>query len=239
MLGFIPNALTGGSTYPFYKELSMTTTLRRSLPWLIIATIFTFSIGVTLGHVKTPQNKSAAPQTQMSGTILPTPRALNAFTLTDDHNQPFTNQNLMGHWTFLFFGFTNCAHMCPMTMTTLKDMYGDLKQAKQSLPQVVLISIDPQRDTVQRLHQFVTAFDPAFQGARGSEAQIEALSQELSILYMKVKAAGQTQQQAQDYQIDHSGTLLLINPKGQLYAIFSMPHDAKQIAKDFEMIATS
>jgi protein SCO1 len=215
----------------------MTTPLRRSLPWLIIATIFTFSMGVTLGHVKTPQSKSNAPQTQLSATILPTPRTLHAFTLSNDHNQPFTNQNLMGHWTFLFFGFTNCAHMCPMTMTTLKDMYGVLKATKQVLPQVVLITIDPQRDSVARLHQFVTAFDPAFQGARGSQEQIEALSQELSVLYMKVKTPGQAQQQAQDYQIDHSGTLLLINPKGQLYAIFSMPHDAKKIAIDFEKMA--
>src|SRR5258708_3549447 len=85
-----------------------------------------------------------------SGTVLPQPLALSPFQLTGTNGQPFTNQSLMGHWTFLFFGFTNCGYVCPTTMVTIKKIYANLKTNNQTLPQVVLISIDPVRDTPER-----------------------------------------------------------------------------------------
>src|SRR5260221_7497920 len=79
-----------------------------------------------------------------SGTLLSQPRALQNFHLINDHNKPFTNDNFKNHWSFVFFGFTNCPQLCPTTLSTLNQIYKNLQQVHlQSMPQVVFISVDP------------------------------------------------------------------------------------------------
>lgn len=182
----------------------------------------------------TPLWANANPELS-AGTLLPQPRALNAFQLTGVDGKPFTNQNLKGHWSLLFFGFTNCGYVCPTTMVAVKKVYINLKNDKQLLPQVYLISIDPVRDTPERIRTYVTRFNPDFKGATGDQKQLDDLTRDLGVLYLKVKPSNTSLKQA-DYDIDHSGTLLLINPEGKLAAIFSMPHDPELITKDYQNI---
>lgn len=228
---------------------------------LVIFAIIAFSLGSLLGRYH--QQPLAQ---QLHATLLPQPRMLQPFILTNTDNQPFTNQSLQGHWTFLFFGFTNCAYMCPTTMAALKQVYNNLQTHQQTSPQMMFVSLDPQRDTLARIKQYVTGFNPTFQGATGSKAQLDQLTSQLNVLYLKTNqpatslqntagskntegsqnagaqnvAGSQTavgSQNKADYQIDHSGTVLLIDPKGELYAVFSMPHDPESISKDFRIIA--
>jgi protein SCO1/2 len=162
-----------------------------------------------------------------AATYLPEGRALKAFHLIGSDGKEYTNAQMTGHWTFLFFGFSNCGTICPVTLSELNKMTTVLTKNQVKEPEIRFVSIDPERDSAQRLKEYVTAFNPRFQGARGSEEEIASLTHELGILAEKIPMShGQ-------YQMDHSGTLLLINPQGQLRAIFSMPHDAKKIAADF------
>jgi len=198
---------------------------------IVILGAIAFVAGIWLGH---SQQKPLAEQVKVA-TVLPQGRVLSAFQLKNSNGQPFNNQSLVGHWTFLFFGFTNCPNICPTTMATLSEMYKKLAaENQQPMPQIALISLDPKRDTLSVLQKYVTAFNPAFQGATGNNANLDKLTKELSILYMKIAEPGAD---PDDYQIDHSGTLFLIDPKGDLSAIFSMPHDADSIATDYATIA--
>ncbi len=169
-----------------------------------------------------------------SGTAFKTPRALKPFELKNaPTGSTFSNQQLKGHWSLLFFGFTHCALLCPTTLTSLNHFYQNLVDDQVSpLPQIYFVSIDPERDSLQRINSYVTSFNKAFKGATGSESQIEQLTQELNILFAKVKS----NQEDEDYQIDHSGTVLLFNPNGDLAALFSPPIDAKLMAEDFKAI---
>lgn len=165
-------------------------------------------------------------------TILSEPRSLSSFKLTDDHQQLFTNENLRGHWTLMYFGFTSCPHICPANMTVLKNVYSKLKQENKTLPQVVFISLDPDRDTASRIERFVSSFNKNFKGATGSEQQLDQLTKELSVVYMKITQPNASKQEVNDYQIDHSGSIIVLNPQGKFYAVFSTPHEANSIAKD-------
>jgi len=165
------------------------------------------------------------------GTIFPVPRDISPFSLVYADQKPFTNQNLKGHWSMLFFGFTNCPSLCPTTLNVLNKMYTAMQkdQIKQ-LPQIVFISVDPDRDTALKTNKYAMSFNKQFIGATGTKNNIKKLADELSIMYMKVKNTNANN--PNDYQVDHSGTILLFNPQGQLLALFSTPHDADNLKND-------
>lgn len=171
--------------------------------------------------------------TLQSGTAFDIPKEIRPFALQNAANgQPFTNESLKGHWTMLFFGFTNCASLCPTTLTTLNQFYTSLETDHvNQLPQVVFISIDPERDTLTKIKAYVTSFNKNFNGATAEEAQIDKMTQELNILFSKANPNND-----ENYQIDHSGTVLVINPQGHLSALFSPPIDAKALAADYKTL---
>jgi protein SCO1/2 len=174
---------------------------------------------------------------QFHGTYLETPRAINEFKLTGMDNKPFDNASLQGHWTLFFFGFTNCGYVCPTTMTKLAKMYRILKDKKvRELPQVVMISIDPDRDTAAKLSRYVSSFEPSFYGARGDENELESMTRELGIAYAKI--ANKEGNDPTGYDMQHSGALMLFNPEGQLNAFFTSPHRSDLLAKDYMLLVS-
>jgi protein SCO1/2 len=192
---------------------------------IIIAVIFIALIGgIWLGYQHEEKNNYSSQQTS---TIFSPPQEITKFSLVDTNGKPFDNNALWGQWTFLFFGFTQCPQICPIAMANLKQMYEILLQQKQSpMPQVVLISVDPEHDTLPKLKNYVVSFNPHFQGATGDPAALDKLAASLNILVFKDKQGN----------IDHSGTILLIDPAGKLIAVFSAPHDPAAMAKNFSLI---
>lgn len=170
-----------------------------------------------------------------NGTVLPTAHNIDSFNLVGTDNKAFTNENLKGKWSMVFFGFTNCPSLCPTTLSTLNKMYKILEQDKSiTLPQIVFISVDPDRDEPSDIAEYLSSFNKHFVGATGEKPQLLALTKQMSVLFMKVQ--NPHSKDKKDYLIDHSGTILLINPQGQLQAIFSTPHDEKMLSHDFTQI---
>ncbi len=163
-----------------------------------------------------------------TATLYPQPKEIVSFQLTNNKNQSFTKDSLKKHWSLLFFGFTNCGYICPTTLTELKKVYTKLEAEHVPPPQVVFISVDPERDTTARINAYVKSFNKHFMGATGSEKELQTLTNNLGVLYTKTAVKSKT-----DYTIDHSSSILLINPDGELTAIFSAPHDAEKITRDF------
>lgn len=170
-----------------------------------------------------------------NGTIFQIPHNIEPFHLVTSDQKPFTNLNLEGRWSVLFFGFTQCPQMCPTTLSVLNDAYKRLAEKKKvPLPQIVFISVDPSRDTPDVIKKYIGSFNQAFLGATGSQDEIKRLTASLNILYMKVKNPQDTDPMS--YQIDHSGTLLFVNPEGKLLALFSGPHEADSLADSISLI---
>jgi len=125
----------------------------------------------------------APPVDLTTGTFLPLRQALPDFSLIDQQGRTFGSANLRGHWSFLFFGYTNCPDLCPTTLTTLAAMQKRLRAAKAPvLPQVIFVSVDAKRDTPAQLAKYVPYFDPEFIGLTAADQPgIEAVAKKLGV----------------------------------------------------------
>lgn len=199
---------------------------------VILLAIVALMAGLLLSqHV----HKKKVDISQLHGTLLDKPRSLPSFSLLGTDHKPFDNARLNGSWTFIFFGFTNCGYLCPTTMAELGKMYRLLdKNQVQPMPQVVMISLDPARDDLDKLKHYVKAFDGHFYGARGSDDVIKALTNDLGVAYFNVMPKADDVSKTDS--IDHSGAIMLVNPQGHLVAFFTTPHDAEWLAKDYQRL---
>lgn len=208
--------------------------IRRTVTLLLLfATVF-----VGLYSYKVVQtNHKKINKEQFNGTLLDTPRSINDFSLRGIDNASFTNASLNGKWTLVFFGFTNCGYVCPTTMAELGKTYRLLESRNSKvLPEIVMISLDPERDSAERLGQYVHAFDKHFYGARGDSDAIKSMTKDLGIAYAKV-AIKDPNSKSQD-DIEHTGAIMLFNPKGKLAAFFTGPHSAEKMADDFALLTS-
>ena len=171
----------------------------------------------------------AAAPVLTTGTLLPQRRSLTPFALTDTAGAPFTEASLRGRWTLLAFGYASCPDVCPLLLATFRDVHRRLAERQLAGGmRFVFVSVDPERDDLATLKDYVTYFDPAFLGATGPHPELQRLTRQLGVLYQRA-AEGES---ALGYLVDHSATLLLIDPEGRFTAVFSAPHDASGIAAD-------
>ncbi len=175
--------------------------------------------------------------TQFNGTYLQNPRTINEFVLSGTDGQVFNNDSLKGQWTLMFFGFTQCGYLCPTTMAEFAKMYRILQQqGVKNLPRIVMVSIDPERDTVEKINHYVKAFHEDFFGARGDEKLIKAMTREMGVAYTKVLSKDSSH--PNQYDLEHSGAVIVFNPQGELNAFFTTPHHASVLAKDYIMLVS-
>ena len=174
----------------------------------------------------------------IQGTILSPARKIAVPALVKDDGRVFSLDDLTGHWSLLFFGYTHCPDVCPTTMAVLAQASKIAQVNNHMFPQVIFISVDPERDKVEMLTEYVQYFDKDFIAVTGNEKLIKALTLQMSVVYMKMpvdnnSAAGSAES---GYLIDHSAALLLLNPEGKLVAFFNPPHDPKTILNDFQTV---
>lgn len=195
-------------------------------------TILAAIVGQWLYHVT--QNK-APDLSKLNATVFSTPRTVGPFSLLDQHGKPFTEASLQGQWSFVFFGYTNCPDVCPTTLTTLNLMLKAItnQSAEIPLPRVIMASVDPARDTVEQLGKYMPYFNKDFIGLTASKQDdVDALTRQFGIPYLLNKKSADDM----EYSVEHSGALLLINPQGNLHALFSGPHDPLNLANEFATI---
>ena len=166
----------------------------------------------------------------LAGTVLPAPRPLGPFHLIDQDGLPFDRARLEGKWSFLFFGYTHCPDVCPMTLATLRRIREHLAAHPNGLDgtQFVFVSVDPERDTPAQLKSYVTYFGQGFLGATGADDQLQALTRPLGALY-----ARPAESSGGEYAVDHTAAIFLIDPGAGFHALFSSPHEAEAIARTF------
>jgi len=176
--------------------------------------------------------REAAPPVLARATLLDAARPLPAITLVDQAGAAFDLGRLRGRWTLLFFGFTNCPDVCPTTLAMLAEtrrLLADLPAA--DMPQVVLATVDPARDTPEQLARYVAHFDPSFIGVTGSRESIDTLTRALGVAVL-IGAPGPDG----SYTVDHSAAVLLVDPAAAFAAVFSAPYAAAVLAQDYRRI---
>lgn len=193
---------------------------RRAL--LLAVAVLALLAGLLAAALLTPPDRAAV----QSGTLLKSPRPLPAFALTDEQGQPYTTDSLRGHWTLIFPGFTYCPDVCPTTLGLLKAVEAKLGDRAQRL-QIVLLSVDPERDTPPTLERYVRFFSPRFKGVTTAEPGLKALAQALGVAYVKVPGEA-----ADSYTMDHSAALILVNPRAELAGYFTPPLQVDALVRD-------
>lgn len=166
---------------------------------------------------------------QVNGAVLlKTPRELSPFHLVDEQGRPFTNESLLGHWTLLYFGYTSCPDVCPTTLATLNRWYGILQKTRYAADtRVIMVTVDPARDTPAVLKPYVQYFNAGFSAVTGEFLDVHRLATEVNVAFQKVP--GDT---PDHYAVDHSSQLVLINPRGHYHAFFK-PTDYAGVMPEF------
>ncbi len=152
--------------------------------------------------------------------LFPTPRAVADFELETAAGERFTRADLQGQWNLLFFGFTNCPDVCPDTLAMLSASMEQLAlMRREEKPQVIFVSVDPDRDQGELLEDYVSWFNADFVAVTGSEPQLQALSRQLGVVYFHEEP----DQQTGFYNVDHSASVLIVDPEARLFGRFAHP----------------
>ncbi len=158
-------------------------------------------------------------------------KTVPAFTLTDQQGSAITESLFKDQWSMVFFGYTRCPDICPMTMTIMNSVAEELEASNTPPLQVVFISVDPKRDTAEVLGNYMNFFNPTFKGITGELADVLALTGKLGIVASYTAIEG-----TEDYLVDHTASMLLIDPEGRVRGKFSAPHKVESIVDDYKKI---
>ncbi|MGD8514087.1 MAG: SCO family protein [Granulosicoccaceae bacterium] len=204
-------------------------------PVFLVIAMLALGIGLWLGMQYFAGQQSAEQSEYQQATVLSAPRVLGPFEFTDHTGQPFNRESLRGRWTFLFFGYTHCPDVCPNTMAVFNLLAQGLKQQPEVLDKTrfALVSVDPERDTPDKMADYVSYFNPRFIGlSETRQGNLLALSSQLGVVYLVRKP----ESGSDSYDVDHSPNILLIDPEARFHAVFTPPHDPEQMLADYNRI---
>ena len=206
--------------------------MSKRAPLLILAALVAGGLGLWASqrmHGPVAPAVAPAPATKVV-TVLPNARTLPAFELQQSDGTPLTADELKGHWTLVFLGFTHCPDICPTTLAQLavaQKQWAAMPEA--SRPRVLFVSADPERDTPEMIGKYAHAFHPDTIAATGPIPQLQDFTRSLSLVFMKVPGDSG---QPNDYSIDHSATLVLLDSQARMAGVVQPPLDIAGIASD-------
>ncbi|KJS09365.1 MAG: electron transporter SenC [Gammaproteobacteria bacterium BRH_c0] len=190
--------------------------------WITVAVCVAFSLLMLVGlmnKLSAPRMLTSYEMREYGAMLLEKPRRFSDFQLVTHSGEAFTKSSLEGKWTLIFFGFSHCPDICPTTLATLNRLVAALKDGEQKDIQVVMLTVDPERDTPEKLAQYVPYFNKDFIGVTGNQYQILNVATQLSVVYTKAPLKGD------DYTMDHSSNVVIINPKGDYHGFFRPPFE--------------
>jgi protein SCO1/2 len=164
-----------------------------------------------------------------SGTVLDPPKQLADFTLISQSGAPLSLQDLRGKPSLVFFGYTNCPDVCPLTMTEWKKIKQNLGDAAADI-NFVFISVDPERDTPDVVGQFLKDYDPSFVGLTGDVPAIQRIAQDFG-LYFQVDKDNSGKP-----LVEHSSSSFLLDRDARLHIVYSYNMPVETVSRDIRAV---
>jgi len=198
------------------------------IPLLVILFIVTHTAYSSELKAKDVENKELA--LALKYALLSEPLALKPFQLNDQNNKPFGLDQLKGKWTFMYFGYTSCPDVCPTTIDELNIVSRKLAEDHrfEKDTRYVFVSVDPYRDTPEMLKNFTAYFEFNLLGAVAPVEDLNKLTDQLGVTHRRLIVQDRETKQ-QEYAVEHSSYIYLIDPQGRAVARFSPPHYGKEI----------
>lgn len=201
----------------------MTPAAKIVLPALIVAALAAGLLAMWPPSGHTPQ---------IPGFVYPEPRAIPPFKLTQHDGAPFEAATLKGNWSFVFFGYTYCPDVCPTTLAELNRTQQLLEdKGLDASNRYFFVSVDPKRDTPERLAEYVVHFNKKFVGVTGEAQALQQFTHPIGVAYGFPEGTD-----GERYGVDHSSVVALFGPDARLHAIFTAPHRADAMADGFRRI---
>ncbi|MCL6310460.1 SCO family protein [Pseudomonas syringae] len=192
----------------------------------IAAAIVALILGVILSQVLPGRSSQDQAALNDAGIVLlPKSRQLPALSMTDQNGAAIALDGLKDQWTLMFFGYTFCPDICPTTLAQIKQIRAELPEETVKRMRVVLVSVDPNRDTPQQLKQYLGYFDPQYIGLTAPVADIQTLANAVSIPFIPADTS------KPNYFVDHSGNLALIGPDGTQRGFIRAPLNNQKLVK--------
>ena len=163
----------------------------------------------------------------ITGKILVRPMEIDNFELIDQNNEVFNKKSLEGGWTVLFFGYTNCPDVCPTTIYKLAEIKNGIKEDLPSANfNTVLVTLDPDRDSTERLHEYIGYFDETMLGVTGKYENIQSFTSSLSVFYQRIN-------KEEGYDFNHTASIFVFDKDGSLFATMSPANTVGELESDF------
>lgn len=157
-----------------------------------------------------------------------------AFTLTGENGKTVTAESTAGSIRAVFFGYTHCPDICPVTLSRLKAALQMLPEAQRDKVRVLFVSVDPRRDDAERLREYTSRFGPRFIGLTGTQEQLAALTKRYRVTY----SYGEPNDKG-FYIVSHSTGVYVFGPNGRLHLLLDQSLTAEQIAQDLGTLLNS
>jgi len=160
-------------------------------------------------------------------------KSVPTFSLLNQHGDTVSDELLKGQWNLIFFGFTHCPDVCPLTLSTVRQAVDEIREdAGIPDPQVVFVSVDPKRDTPEKLSQYVAFFDPTYIGLTGELNNIYELTRPMNIVVQFTA----DEENPESYTVDHTASIFLVDPELRVRGSFKVPHEADVIFDDYKTL---
>jgi protein SCO1 len=207
---------------------------KRNLALLLaFALAVTAVIGWRLG-----KNTVVHPPEEIEDYLFWQAKNLTDFKLIGANSKTLGLNDLKGKWSFIYFGYTHCPDVCPLTMGVLGQAFKLLEKYPAAFQEIqgIFISVDPKRDTPELLKEYVSYFNNKFTGVTGDTAQLDAFARQMSALYTIDPTV--SQKPGETYLVNHNSTIFLVDPQGRIYGRFPAPQAPQEIAEVFIKIRT-
>ncbi len=200
----------------------------------VLVALIALVIGLTVHKVLDRRGGADPAQLLDAGIILlPQSRQVPSLSLTDQDGKALAVDELKDRWSLLFFGYTFCPDICPTTLAQMREVKGLLPAEARERLRVVLVSVDPNRDTPQQLKQYLGYFDPSFIGLTGDLERIQTLANGVSIPFIPADTS------KPGYTVDHSGNLVIIGPDGRQRGFIRAPLNSQKLAAQLPALLNS
>lgn len=188
--------------------------------------------GLAIGGIYWEKSRPSIPQ-DLIGVLRPDPKPISNFQLSDHNGKIFDTKTLAGKWSFIFFGYTFCPDICPTTLAVLTATQKQLQLDPEvwSDSQVIFVSVDPDRDTQEKLASYMEFFNQDFIAVTGMREEIDNLARQFNALYII-----EPETQPGFYLVSHTAAIFLVDPRARLVGSFSQPHYPSSINSLFRKI---